>query len=595
MTKGFIAGLLSNTNRRLNQSRAWTFQSGFRNLSGMLVDLQELCGALKKDEIVPCFQPLAELRAGKLAGFEVLARWQHPVNGLILPANFISLAEENGLLGRLMQQVLRKALQVGVALPAPLVLAVNVSAAQLHDLTLPAQIRAAAEEAGYPLDRLTIEITETALVDNLEHAQTIARKLKDLGCRLALDDFGTGYSGLQHLQALPFDELKIDQSFVRSMTHARDSRKIVAATVGLGLSLGMITVAEGVETEEQADMLLRLGCELGQGWLYGKALPAEALPAMLAAAPKTLSTKLTSPEGDWTLSSLEARPAQRLAQLQAIYDGAPVSLCFLDRTLRYVSLNRRLADLNGPSIVAHLGKTVEEMIPAAYPRIVEYLQRALAGESITEVEVRRPPTKPGDIERTMLISYQPARDEAEEVIGVSVALVDITERRRAEEALQESQAHHRNAVELNPHMPWVTDAEGNLLEISTRWLQLTGMSAEDVRGEGWLQALHPEDLDAATEAMSDARCLRTPFDVEFRVLSADGQWRWMRSWGAPRHDAASQLMTWYGSIEDISDRKQLQEALSSAQWKIRALEQHLASVTRGLSVANRGRITGLPI
>jgi EAL domain-containing protein (putative c-di-GMP-specific phosphodiesterase class I) len=128
---------------------------------------------------------------------------------------------------------------------------------------LPDQIRDAAETACFPLDRLSIEITESALVDNVERAQEITVKLKAMGCKLAMDDFGTGYSSLLHLQSFPFDVLKIDRSFVHSMTNTREARKIVAAIVGLGRSLDLVTIAEGVETEEQSEMLLRLGCRLG--------------------------------------------------------------------------------------------------------------------------------------------------------------------------------------------------------------------------------------------------------------------------------------------------------------------------------------------
>jgi EAL domain-containing protein (putative c-di-GMP-specific phosphodiesterase class I) len=135
-------------------------------------------------------------------------------------------------------------------LPDQLTLAVNASPIQMRDSSLPTQISQSAEETGFPLRRLIVEITESALHHNLEHAQQITGELKAMGCRLALDDFGTGYSSLLHLQSLKFNELKIDRSFVNSMTTSRDSRKIVAAIIGLGQSLGLDTVAEGVETEE---------------------------------------------------------------------------------------------------------------------------------------------------------------------------------------------------------------------------------------------------------------------------------------------------------------------------------------------------------
>jgi len=393
----------------------------------MLTTLMDVRRAIESDAIVPCFQPIVELRTGRLAGFEVLARWAHPDHGLVLPENFIPLAEDNGLIGQLTQQILRKAFLTASVLPEPLFLAVNISPIQLCDVDLPRLIRETADEAGFSLQRLIVEITENALVSNLKGARRIAVELKAMGCRLALDDFGTGYSSLAHLQALPFSELKVDRSFVHSMTYERGSRKIVAAVVGLGYSLGMITVAEGVETREQADMLLWLGCELGQGWLFGRALPAENIPDIIAAAPRMLSTQFSAEGVRIAVSDLDALPAQRLAQLQAIYDGAPVGLCFLDRNLRYISLNRRLAQMNGASVEAHIGRTVSEMIPAVLPMIEPYLRRALNGEAIQNVKVRKPANKPDQAEQTVLLSYQPILDETKDVIGISVAVVDVTE------------------------------------------------------------------------------------------------------------------------------------------------------------------------
>ena len=399
----------------------------------MLVDLHDVRQALEREEVVPCFQPIVELRTGNLAGFEVLARWQHASLGLILPENFISLAEENGLIGELTHQILSKSFLAASGLPEPLSLAVNVSPIQLQYVSLPRQIYHAAWDYGFPLRRLTVEVTESALVNSLERARKIANELKDMGCELALDDFGTGYSSLTHLQALPFSKLKVDRSFVGSMSEKRGSRKIVAAVVGLGQSLGMLTVAEGVETQEQADTLLWLGCQLAQGWLYGRPLPAEHLPDMIAASPWKLPTPFSTSRDGTMVSSLEAMPAHCSAQLQAIYDGAPVGLCFLDKSLRYVSINQRLADMNGASAVAHIGRTVQEMVPKVFPRVQPFLERALQGEIIVNLEVLKPSPNRGEPDLTVHSSYHPAFDEAKEVIGVSVAIMDVTQGKRIEE------------------------------------------------------------------------------------------------------------------------------------------------------------------
>jgi PAS domain S-box-containing protein len=527
----------------------------------MSVDRVAVRRALDNDELEPCFQPVVELHTGRLAGFEILARWKHPQLGLVLPENFISLADEEGLLGRLMQQILQKAFLSTPDLTGSLVLGVNISPTQLHDSSLPRQIRDVAEAGGFPLKRLLVEITESGLVGNLDLAQGIARELKAMGCRLALDDFGTGYSSLRHLQALPFDMLKVDRSFVNSMTSKRESRKIVAAVVGLGHSLGLTTVAEGVETEQQAEMLLRLGCQLGQGWLYGRPLTADRIPHMVAAAPFTPSRKSSSDETDPASANLEAHPAQRLAQLQAIYDGVPVGLCLLDCDHRYVSINRRLAEMNGAPVSAHLGRTTKEMIPNLNPIVEPYILRAMKGEPIPDVEVSRPSNKPGVSPMTILVLYQPAFDEAGEVIGVSIAVMDISARKLAEEALRESEDHLRYMVELNPEIPWVMDSEGNNLDVSSRWEQITGLTKERTRNLGWLEALHPDDVEPTMRALQQGLQSGKQIDVEYRVRSLDRGWRWMRSRGSPRIGLAGQIVRWYGSVEDVDERRQLEERL----------------------------------
>ena len=528
----------------------------------MSVDLATVRKALEDDELEPCFQPIVELHSGKLSGFEVLARWKHPELGWILPDNFISLAEEDGLIGKLMRQILPKAFQAAPALPVPLMLSVNISPTQLRDMTLPGQIRESAAESTFPLDRVIVEITESGLIDNLEMAGWIAREIKTMGCKLSLDDFGTGFSSLRHLQALPFDELKVDRSFVSSMTAARESRKIVAAIIGLGHSLGLTTVAEGVETDEQAQTLLRLGCQFGQGWLYGRPLTADRIPQVVAEVPHGMPrAPMLRRTTDSPTSNLEALPAQRLYQLQAIYDGAPVGLCFLDRDRRYVSINRQLADLNGISVDDHLGRTPAEVTPVPYTKIEPYILRALKGEATKEVEISRPVSTPGEAEETMICSYQPAFDEEGEVVGVLVAVMDISERKRAEEALRENEEHLRYMVELNPEIPWVMDSDGNNLDVSSRWEQVTGLSKEKTRNLGWLEAVHPDDVEGTMKALLEGLKSGHSINVEYRIKSLDRGWRWMRSRGSPRVGPTGQIIRWYGSVEDIDDRKKLEALL----------------------------------
>ena len=238
--------------------------------------------AIAHDELVPYFQPLVEIGSERILGFEALARWLHPTRGLVPPTDFIPIAEDAGLIVPLTGKLLRKACRAAATWPGQLSIAVNVSPLQLRDRSLPGIIRSVLEQTGLAANRLEIELTESALVGDLDLARDVMDRLKAIGVRLVLDDFGTGYSSLAHLQALPFDKIKIDASFVRAMAHDPGSRKIVAAVVGLGHSLGLPIVAEGVEEERDAETLRELGCDAGQGWLYGRPVPAETVAAMLA-------------------------------------------------------------------------------------------------------------------------------------------------------------------------------------------------------------------------------------------------------------------------------------------------------------------------
>ena len=514
----------------------------------------EVSHAISEGEFLPYFQPLVELRTGKLRGFELLARWHHPQNGWIPPDEFIPIAERDGWIDDLTAQLLQKALPILASLSPTLKLAINISPLQLHNRRLPGQIESLANAAGFSLNRLVIEITESALADDREQAGYIANELKEMGCGLALDDFGTGYSSLLHLQSLPFDELKVDRSFVSSMTEQRDSRKIVAAVVGLGQSLGMTTVAEGVETQEQAEMLLWLGTELGQGWLFGKPVPAEDLMAIVSNPrpnlPSTLSPALT---GRVSSRSLESLPAQRLAQLRAVYDGAPVGLTFLDRDLRYMNVNRRLADMNGRPMEEHLGRTVQEMIPDLFPRVEPFIRRALNGESISGVEITNPSSKPNP-GQTILVSYEPTRDAAGEVIGVSVAVMDVTRQKRAEAAFREVEENFRNMMELSPQIPWVIDPQGGALDVSRRWLDITGMTGDEWKGMGWLNALHPDDRQPTLDAIHHATATMELIDTEYRVSRPGHGWQWVRARGAPRVDENGTVLSWYGCLDELDDR-----------------------------------------
>lgn len=524
----------------------------------MISDLNEVRFAIEQDQIVPSFQPLTALRSGHLTGFELLSRWDHPTLGRVLPENFISLAEENGLIWELTQQVMRKAFAATPLIPSPLLLAVNISPLQLRDPGLVNGVRDLAEAGGFPLDRLMIEITESAMVTDLGRALIVANELKAMGCKLALDDFGTGYSSLAHLQVLPFNELKIDRVFISAMMKTRESRKIVASIIGLGHSLGLTTVAEGVETEAQADMLIWLGCEQAQGWLYGKAAPSDAIPGMVAAPPRPISPGMASPGEGWASSSLQALPAQRLSQLQAIYDGAPVGLCFLDRNLRYISLNQRLADMNEVPLADHIGKTMAEVLPHLFPGVEAYLARALNGESISETDISIPGKSDSgdDSEKTLRVTYYPAFDEADEVIGISIAVLDVTSEKHVDGPLPPGAGYAAVLANQTAILATAVDALAQTVQASSGWVQSVQEIKTYARNLGWIEALHPDDLEPTINTMKLALATGVPINIEYRVGDLEpNKWKWMRSKGVPRFGPTGEVIRWYGTVEEIHDLK----------------------------------------
>jgi diguanylate cyclase (GGDEF)-like protein len=245
----------------------------------------DLRRALPAGEIVPYYQPLMDLQANRLIGFEVLARWAHPTKGVLPPSDFITLAEETGLIGDMTYRLLRKACTDAQLWPQHVTLAVNVSPVQLKDRWFPQRVLAILSETGFAPGRLEIEITESALATDLDTVRSVLASLQNVGVRVALDDFGTGYSSLYHLRELHFDKIKIDRSFVQSLHENAESPKIEQAIVSLGKSLGMPTTAEGIEDVEKLEHLKQLGCETGQGYLFSVPLPAALAATLLHVQP----------------------------------------------------------------------------------------------------------------------------------------------------------------------------------------------------------------------------------------------------------------------------------------------------------------------
>jgi diguanylate cyclase (GGDEF)-like protein len=241
----------------------------------------DLKTAIAAGAITPYYQPLVDLRDSHIYGFEILSRWNHPERAAIPPDVFIPLAEQLGLIPALTSSVLRQACRDAADWGENIHLALNISPMQLKDPLLPTRLLPILKEEGFSASRLEVEMTETALVGDIKTAKMILATFQSLGIKIALDDFGTGYSSLYHLRELKFDKIKIDRSFVQSMDHNSESEKIVDAILSLAQSLGLPTVAEGIENSVVLQHLADKGCEYGQGYYFGKAMTAQRAKGML--------------------------------------------------------------------------------------------------------------------------------------------------------------------------------------------------------------------------------------------------------------------------------------------------------------------------
>lgn len=244
-----------------------------------------LRNAMEQNQLSLEYQPLADLQTGQISGMEALLRWVHPELGRVSPAQFIPLAEESGLIKPIGEWVLRKACEdlqswqaKGLTVPH---VAVNVSPLQFRDDDLLQQVQRAMTDYNIAPDLLYLEVTESALMEDVDRSEALLRQLKSLGLRLSLDDFGTGYSSLSYLKRFPFDKVKIDQSFVRDITNNRTDIVIVRVIVSMAHGLGLKVIAEGVETESQCEIMRTNVCDEIQGYFFSRSVPAQEIETLL--------------------------------------------------------------------------------------------------------------------------------------------------------------------------------------------------------------------------------------------------------------------------------------------------------------------------
>ena len=249
---------------------------------------QELRHAWDRGELVLSYQPVYRMSDQRIVGAEALLRWQHPEYGVVAPSVFIAVAEESGLIEQLGPHVIRQACADAVKWRASsprhngLFVSVNLSVRQLRDAWLPEQVAEILKSTGLAPEGLHLELTETVVLDDAIDSGGLMRRLRDAGVKLWLDDFGTGFSGLSHLRRLPVDGVKIDRTFVSDILHDAEDRALTRAIIGMAQSLGIVAIAEGIEEPGQYELLRDTGCDLGQGYLFGKPMSHEDMMKLLA-------------------------------------------------------------------------------------------------------------------------------------------------------------------------------------------------------------------------------------------------------------------------------------------------------------------------
>ena len=286
--------------RAKDANRGWFafFKTGMDELVRQRAMFEsDLWAAVREDQIAPHFQPLVSLQDGRVRGYEILARWTHATRGPIPPDQFIPAAEASGAICDLTFNLLRRACREAATMDEALHLSLNVSPVQLDEPEFAQKLLKILEDAAFDPSRLEIELTEAALVTDLAAARDVVDVLQKKGVRVALDNFGTGHASLTQLRQLPFDMLKIDRSFVRAMSTDKEAAIMVRTIISMAKSLSLTVVAEGVETAEQARALAGLGCDMAQGYYFGRAA-AVAEARRRAAAAKTDAAKTGAVAGE---------------------------------------------------------------------------------------------------------------------------------------------------------------------------------------------------------------------------------------------------------------------------------------------------------
>jgi diguanylate cyclase (GGDEF)-like protein/PAS domain S-box-containing protein len=563
--------------------------------------LGDLRRALELHEIVLHYQPKVSVASGEVVGVEALARWQHPTQGLLYPDSFIPAAEHTALIGPFTSYVLDAALaqaRIWADKGSPMPVSVNLSGRNLLDEHLPTEVAELLAAHGVPASLLELEVTETAIMLDPVRARRVLQHLSDLGIRLSIDDFGAGYTSLSQLKSLPIDELKIDRSFVMTMScDARDAL-IVHSVVDLGQNLGLNIVAEGVETAQALATLRGFGCDIAQGYHIARPAPVETFDAWLgtrkSSAPVPIAVPIAvTPSrrasdaifterdfGEPTSPAAALRASEE--RFRALFTLAPIGITEARADGAIVAMN--------PHACAMLGYELDEVIGHPVTMFIDPDDRAeqarnLAGLSHSGgYSARRIFRRKDGTPVTVLISVAAVRQASGAVHRMVGMYVDVSELVLAEQSLaansielaareselRESAAFQDAVLAATPDLIFVAESitnrnvwsSGNLMEFG-----YTARQLKDLGGNAIDMFVHPDDLfkvreqNAAVQALPNGEVVR----IRYRIRVHGEMYRWFSRSVTPfTRDSAGQVTQILGIASDLTEIVEVEQQLADA-------------------------------
>ncbi|WP_066315539.1 EAL domain-containing protein [Bacillus sp. FJAT-29814] len=518
----------------------------------------DLHRALQHHEFVLYYQPKVNLKTGKINGVEALIRWNHPELGLVLPETFIPIAEETGLIIPIGEWVLRAACSQGKTWRQQgfnTTVSVNLSPRQFTQSHLDETVARILKETGLDPQFLELEITES-MTANIERTIQTLHKLKKLGVRISIDDFGTGFSSLYYLQKFPVDTLKIDQSFVQSLQQNASDETIVKTIISMAHNLNLSVVGEGIETKGQLVFLQQYLCDEGQGYFFTQPVPAAELERHAVQIQQVVS-EFGLPqdvnERMWAEELVRAA-RQELNETIRMQQGMTFKFKKINGQFIHTLCDGELLYRIGlnPSLV--VGKCLTDIFPEVYSKEKEvFYQRAWDGEEHVSYE--------GEVNGvTYLAALSPIK-RGGEVVEVIASCVDITERKKMEQALVDSENKYKLITENMTDLINLYDIQGKCLYASPSHQSVLGYSPQLFEGNHTREFVHPEDILIMMERFYEVIRTKSTSKAELRLLHANGDWRLFDCAATPVIDEVGKVAHVMIVGKDITKTRQAEERL----------------------------------